>query len=57
MQHLFEPFCSECHHGFLDKGDKTFMYKTESKDPNRREYHCRQTLNTMMPQGLNVEDD
>ena len=56
MQHLFEPFCCQRHHGFLDKGDKTFIYQTESKDPNRREYHWRQPLNTMMPQGLNVEN-
>ena len=39
MQHLFQHFCSECDHGFLDEVYRMFTDKTESKDPNRRKYY------------------
>ena len=54
---MFEHFASEGLCSFLEDGTIIFIDKTGPKDPNRREHYCRHTLKTMVPLGLNVEDD
>ena len=44
------------HDGFLKDVSITFIDKTDPSDPLRREDYCRQTLKTMLPYGLNIED-
>ena len=41
---------------FLSDVSITFIDKTNAFDPLRREYYWRQTLKTMVPYGLNIED-
>ena len=57
QQHLFEHFSSEGHNNFLDDVSVIFIDKTDPKDPNKPEYYWSHTLKTMIPQGLNVEND
>ena len=57
QQYLFEHFSSGGHNSFLDDVSIIFIDKTDPKDPNKREDYWRHTLKTMVPQGLNVEDD
>ena len=49
---MSESLCS-----FLEDVTITFIYKTDPKDPNRREHYWRHTLKTMVPLGLNVEHE
>ena len=42
--------------GFLNDVSITFIDKTDPSDPLRREDYWRQTLKTMVPYGLNIED-
>ena len=57
QQHLFEHFSSEGHNNFLDDVSVIFIDKTDPKDPNKPESYWSHTLKTMIPQGLNVEND
>ena len=56
-QHLYQHFPSEAHCSFLEDLTITFIDKTDHKDSNPREHYWRHTLKTMVPLGLNVEDD
>ena len=44
------------HDGFLNDVSVTFIDKTDPSYPLRREDYWRQTLKTMVPYGLNIED-
>ena len=44
QQHLFEHFASEGHCSFIEDVTVTFIDKTDSKDPNRRERYWGHTL-------------
>ena len=57
QQQLFEHFANEVHYSFPEDITITFIYKTDPEDPNRREHCWRQTLKTMAPLDLNVEDE
>ena len=54
QQHIYEHFSSEDHCSFLDEVSITFIDKTDTKDPNKREHYWRHTLKTMAPGGLNI---
>ena len=44
------------HDGFLNDVSETFIDKTDSSDPLRREDYWRETLKTMVPYELDIED-
>ena len=44
------------HNVFLNDVSITFIDKTDPSDPLRREDYWRQTLQTMFPYGINIED-
>ena len=56
QEHLFSHFSMAGHNGFLNDVSITFIDKTDPTDPLRREDYWRQTLKTMVPYGLNIED-
>ena len=56
QQHLFKHFNSEGHHCFLDKISITFIDKTDSSEPLKRDNYWKSILKIMAPWGLNVED-
>ena len=56
QEHLFSHFSMLGHDGFLNDVFITFIDKTDPSDPLRREHYRRQTLKTMVPYGLNIED-
>ena len=56
QEHLFSNFSIAGHDEFLNDVSITFIDKTDPSDPLRREDYWRQTLKTMVPYGLNIED-
>ena len=56
QQHLSSHFSMAGHDGFLNDVSITFIDKTDSSDPLRREDYWRQTLITMVPYGVNNKD-
>ena len=59
QEHLFSHFSMADHDGFLSDASIKFIDKTDPSDPSdplRREHYWRQTLKTMVPYGLNIED-
>ena len=54
--HLFSYFSMAVHDGFLNDVFITFTAKTDPSDPLRREDYWRQTLKTIVPYRLNIED-
>ena len=56
QEHLFSHFLMADHDEFLSDVSITFIDKTDPFDPLRREYYWRQTLKTMVPYKLNIED-
>ena len=56
QEYLFSHSSMAGHGGFLKDVSITFIDKTDPSDPLRREDYCRQTLKTMLPYGLNIED-
>ena len=56
QEHLFSHFSMAGHNGFLIDVSITFIDKTDPSDPLRREDYWRETLKTMVPYGLNIED-
>ena len=56
QQHLFEHFQSPGHTGFVEDVYITFIDKTDPFIPTKREDYWRQTLKTLAPQGLNIEE-
>ena len=57
QEHLFEHYNSEGHNVFLHDVSVTLIDKTDGKNPIKREHYWRNTLKTLVPHGLNVEDD
>ena len=55
QQHLFQHFQSPGHTDFVDVCI-TFIYKTDSFIPTKREDYWRGTLKTLAPHGLNLEE-
>ena len=55
QEHLFSHFSIADHDGFLNDVSISFIDKTDPSDPSWRDY-WRQTLKTMVPYGLNMED-
>ena len=56
QEHLSRHFSSLGHNGFLNDISVTFIDKTDSSDPLQCENFWRETLTTMAPYGLNIED-
>ena len=56
QEHLFRHFSSSGHNGFLIDVSITFIDKTDTSDPLKREDYWRRTLETMAPLGLNIAD-
>ena len=54
QEHIFEHFNSEGHTGFLENVSVTFIDKTDSQNPEKRENYWIHTLKTMVPWGLNI---
>ena len=54
QEHMFEYFNSEVHTGFLENISFTFIDKTDSKNPEKRENYWIHTLKTTVPWGLNI---
>ena len=54
QEHIFEHFNSEGHTGFLENVFVTFIDKTGSQNPEKRENYWIHTLKTMAPWGLNI---
>ena len=52
----FWHFSSPGHNGFLNYVSVTFIDKTDPSDPLKRENFWRETLMTMAPYELNIED-
>ena len=55
-EHLFIHLSMAGHNGFLNDVSITFIDKTDQSDPLRREDYWRQTPETMVPYGLNIEN-
>ena len=56
QEHLFWHFSSPDHNGFLSDVSITFIDKTDPSDPLKRENVWRETLWTMAPYGLHIEN-
>ena len=54
QEHIFEHFNSEGHTGFLENVSVTFIDKTDSQNPEKRENYWIHTLKTMVSWGLNI---
>ena len=57
QQNLFEHFSGDCHWGFLHDTSIVYVGKTDHKHPNKWKHYWQHTPKTMVPQGLNVEDN
>ena len=57
QEYLFEHFNSEGHNGSLHNVLVILIDKTDGKNPIKQEHYWRHTLETLVPHGLNVEDD
>ena len=53
---LFLHFSSPGHNGFLNAVSVTFIDKTDPDDLLKRENLWRESLMTLTPYGLNIED-
>ena len=56
QEQLFRYFSSAGHNGFLSDVSVTFIDKKDPSDPLKRKIFWRETLRTMAPYGLNIED-
>ena len=54
QKRIFEHFNSEGHTGFLENLSVTFILKTDSQNPGKRENYWIHTLKTIVPWGLNI---
>ena len=54
QEHIFEHFNSESHTVFLENVSVTFIDKTDSQNPEKRENYWIHTLKTMVSWGLNI---
>ena len=56
QRHLYEHYPSIGHCVFLEHVSIILNDKTDPSDPLKRQNYWRQTLCTMAPYGLNIED-
>ena len=56
QQHQFGNFLSSGHNGFIEDVCITFIDKTKPFIPTKHEDYWRQTLKTLAPHGLNIEE-
>ena len=57
-QQFLQNDFSQCdHHGFLEDVEVTLIDKTQASDTTKREYFWMRTLETLYPDGLNIEND
>ena len=54
QEQILEHFNSEGHTGFSDNVSVTFIDKTDSQNPDKRENYWTNNLKTMVPWGLNI---
>ena len=54
QEDIFEHFNSEGHTAFLENVSVTFIDKTDSQNPEKRENYWIHTLKTMVPWSLNI---
>ena len=54
QEHILEHCNSESHTVFLENVSVTFIDKTDSRNPEKRENYWIHTLKTMVPWGLNI---
>ena len=57
QEHLFRHFSSPGRNGFLNDVSITFIDKTDPSNPLKREDYWKRTFKTMVPFGLNIEDN
>ena len=57
QEHLFRHFSSPGRNGFLNDVSITFIDKTDPSNPLKREDYSKRTFKTMIPFGLNIEDN
>ena len=53
-EHIFEHSNSEGHTGFLGNVSVTFIDKTDTQNPEKRENYWIHTLKTVAPWGINT---
>ena len=56
QEHFYKHFSSPDHNSFLEDTFITFIDKTDPSNPLQRENFWIETLKTMVPFGLNIED-
>ena len=56
QEHLYRHLGSPGHKGFLNDVLVTLIDKTDGSDPKKREDYWMNTLKTMAPYDLNIED-
>ena len=56
QEHLFRHFSSPGHSGFFNDVSITFIDKTDTSNPLKRENFWPEVLMTIAPYGLNIED-
>ena len=56
QQNFFNRFGTSGHCSFLEYVSLTFIDKTDSSDPLKKEDYWRSALNTMAPFVLNIEE-
>ena len=56
QEHLYRHFSSPGHRRLLNNVSVTLIDKTNGSDPEKREDYWMETLKTMAPYGLNIED-
>ena len=56
QEHLYKYFECESHLGFRDKMPVILINKTDGSSPTERETYWMQTLKTIAPYCLNVEN-
>ena len=56
QEHLYRYFSSPGHRGFLNDVSVTLIDKTDGSDLKKREDYWMNTLKTMAPYRLNIED-
>ena len=54
QKHIFEHFNCDGHNEFLENVSITFIDEIDPSNPEKRENYWNQTLQTMVPPGLNI---
>ena len=56
QEHLYRHFSSPGHWRFLNDASVTLINKTDGSDHKKRKDYWMETLKTIAPYGLNIED-